>query len=789
MEMKNLEYITPTRAWRKIKASVNLCQPLYIYGISTIGKTELVRQFFSKKRYLYYSIANGEFPTDIPEADEETPTIVILDDLSLLFDHERRQEVIKLILRRDIQLIMLSRCHVPEWLFSIYIKSGFTIIEESDLCLDRNIIMDYFSRNGVTVSEHDVDYIISQTRGNAFAVCYLMRRLKEGMTFDETLFREIRERFISYIEKNIVSQWDSELSDFLTQISVVDEFDEGLAEYITGNKHVGVLLKKVQEIGNFLTKIDNTYTIMPIVLTTLRARAEKNFGKKRINEYMYNAGLYYETHDELLKALALYEKSGSNDRIRELLICNARQNPGVGHYYELKDYYLKLKDEDIEGTPVLMSGVSMIYSMMLQKEKSEYWYNKLKEFVNTSKGGEYREAVSRLAFLDISLAHRGSKNITDILMNACEIFDKLTSIPEFSVTSNLPSVINGGKDFCALTVRDREFISKYGVKIEKLLGRYGKGLMDTALAESLYEKGGDAYEILSLISRARLQIEAGGTWEIALICICLQVRLNLFHGNESAASELLLGFQKCMEEQKFTQLLPNIHAMSCRIALHKGDFGVINKWMEEAPDDENEFYVMNRYIYLTKVRCYIATGDYLRAFALLEKLRYYAELCDRRYIRMEVDLFSAVVKYRMADKGWKKHIIDCLSAANELAFYRVISEKGNAVLPLLEQVRKDATVKTKFNKTWFDTLLEETKKTAQKYPMYLKGNVADIPDFSENGLEVLRLQAQGYSISRIAESLSINVDTVKYHCKQNYRKLGVSGKTEAVLAARNLGIL
>ena len=31
--------------------------------------------------------------------------------------------------------------------------------------------------------------------------------------------------------------------------------------------------------------------------------------------------------------------------------------------------------------------------------------------------------------------------------------------------------------------------------------------------------------------------------------------------------------------------------------------------------------------------------------------------------------------------------------------------------------------------------------------------------------------------------------TVKYHVKENYRKLGVSGKADAVLAARNLGIL
>ena len=78
---------------------------------------------------------------------------------------------------------------------------------------------------------------------------------------------------------------------------------------------------------------------------------------------------------------------------------------------------------------------------------------------------------------------------------------------------------------------------------------------------------------------------------------------------------------------------------------------------------------------------------------------------------------------------------------------------------------------------------------AVRYPVYLKGQLAKAPDFCEAALCVLRLQAEGKSYGQIAEELSIKEATVKYHAKENYRKLGVSGKTDAVLAARNLGIL
>ena len=85
--------------------------------------------------------------------------------------------------------------------------------------------------------------------------------------------------------------------------------------------------------------------------------------------------------------------------------------------------------------------------------------------------------------------------------------------------------------------------------------------------------------------------------------------------------------------------------------------------------------------------------------------------------------------------------------------------------------------------------MEETGKVAVRYPVYLKGQLAKAPDFCEAALSVLRLQAEGKSVGKIAQELSMKEATVKYHAKENYRKLGVSGKADAVLAARNLGIL
>lgn len=43
--------------------------------------------------------------------------------------------------------------------------------------------------------------------------------------------------------------------------------------------------------------------------------------------------------------------------------------------------------------------------------------------------------------------------------------------------------------------------------------KYGKGLVNLALAESFFEKGGDNYEVAMLANKGRMQAEAGGKIE------------------------------------------------------------------------------------------------------------------------------------------------------------------------------------------------------------------------------------------------------------------------------------
>lgn len=788
------EFICPVEAWKKLKAAKYANRTVYIFGATGFGKTELIRRFLGGKKHIYLTCREKEPDLEtIPregERKEKIPLPVVVDDLQFLRSEETRAKIAALTEREDLWLILAGRNPIPGWLLAAHLQEGFLVIGEKDLWLKEDAVKEYLARKGLSVREEDVREMCTVGSGNAYVIQYLTRRLLEGQKYDQSLADEMEQVFEGYLETAVIVQWDSRLLEFLMQVSVVDEFGTELAEMITGNHCVAALIRQAEEMGNFLFEQNGVYKMRPVLLKALRNRADRVYGSGRIREYMYNAGLYYEIHDEIVPALCMYEKCGNQNRIRELLINNARRNPGNGHYYELRRFYLGLSEEEIGSSVILMAGMSMLYSLLFQVEKSEYWYEKLKCYAQSAEGACKREAQSRFAYLEIALPHRGIKNMIGAAKSAFTLLtDKGIVLPEFSVTSNLPSTMNGGKDFCEWSRHDRELAASIGRIMERVLGRYGKGLVKAAVAESQYEKGGDVGEILSLLGRSQMEADAGGTAEIAFASVGIQIRLNLSLGYENAAAQLYDSFEKKVQEQKVSQLMPNMRALQCRLALYEGNAERVQSWMEEAPDEGREFYILERYRYLTKVRCYIFLGEYMKACLLLEKLRYYAEQYERCYIRMEAGMLLAVARYRMGDETWKEIFREVLRSASDYGFIRLISEEGGAVLPLLEQEKKEWQSCAGVDRRWFLTVLEETSRMAVRYPVYLKGQMAERPHFSENALTILRLQADGCSTAEIAGRLDMKTETVRYHIKQNYKKLGVSSRADALLAARNLKIL
>lgn len=785
LEERDGFYVFPERAKAKLRKAYTEKQPVYIYGMVGYGKTALVEQFLEKKKYIYFDAATS------PLACLETlhaQSILVVDNLQFLEDMFVKERLLELIRQPDLWLIFISRSKCPGWLLSAYLKyRNFCTITETDLALSEDEIRKYLKERRIgECGPDDIRFIESYCRGHGLAIRLLCdQALIEGRSgegqdvFDADLFERSRLVFWDYVDREVYQKWDEELIDFIMKVSIVQEFTLELATEISDSARARYYLEEAMSIGNFVTIEKDTYRLEESVVQSMERRRYLKMTQEQIYELYYNAGLYYRMHGQVMQALEMFQKCRHVGQISEILIENAKYNPSITYIYELRKYYLEMDETAVKGRVELIAGLCMIQSLRLDVEKSEYWYSVLQEKERMAEGKTKRLAKSYLAYLDIALPHRGSSNIADLIKkSAALLMNREISLPEFSITSNAPTMMNGGKDFCEWSRRDKELANTLGKIIPLVLGKAGEGLVELALAESSFEKGLDDYEVMRLIAKGQMKADAAGRLEQSYVGAGLMARLHLYNGHPEDARELLVSFRERAAAEEKQKIVWNIENMLCQIAMYTEQKTEVDAWLLQAPDENQEFYCMERYRYLTKVHIYLAMKRYDAANALLQKLLYYARIYGRTYIQMECELLDVLLQKELG-LPWEDHFQKLLSWAESYGFTRVISQEAGMVYRLLK-VKNWAFRDNSYKKRLF----AETEKMAKQYPGYMSFQGKLEEPIEDKALQILKLQALGCSNEVIAEELHISVSTVKYHCRENYRKLGVNGKAAAIAEAR-----
>ena len=213
----------------------------------------------------------------------------------------------------------------------------------------------------------------------------------------------------------------------------------------------------------------------------------------------------------------------------------------------------------------------------------------------------------------------------------------------------------GGKDFCEWSRHDRELAKSIGRLIETVLGKFGKGLINLALAESFFEKGEDSYEIAMLAQKGRIQAESGGKPEQVFVAVGLLAWLSLLNNHLEDAMESLDSFRGNVRHMP--RLLEGVDTLKTQLLLYAGRSSEVAAWMEQAPDEDKEFCTLERDRYITKARVYLATGRKEKTRSILMRLMIYADKRERTFLKIEAGMLLAIAQFRMGEENWQKIII------------------------------------------------------------------------------------------------------------------------------------
>lgn len=759
---------------------------LFLSAPCGCGKTAAARALLQKRRTWTVDAQSTALAlTEVPPACEA----VVVDNLHCLTEPEQQQALSDLIrTREDLHFVLLGRGRAPGFLMPFQFDGTMLTIETALLNFDRATSLRMLESRGIPVEPKEMDAIQRDIKGYPAAMEFLCRRMKDGTPYSAGMLEKVREDLFRYYDEAVYHRFEPALQYLLLDLAPFESFHLELARMVSGNPRAGELLGHIQQDSTMLLFDGlDTYRFWPIFRDFLLWRTRRTLTDEEIRRLYSRGGLYYELHGEPGRALECYAAAEEQNRISELLVKNAELHPGVGHYREMQDYYFSLPREEILRSPSLMCGMSMLTAMCLDYEASEEWYRELRSYgARLGRGDpELRTVQGRLAYLDIALPQRGSRGMVEVIAGVFRVMtDRKLPVPSFSVTSTLPSIMNGGKDFCEWSKQDELLYATMRRPVETVLGRDGVGLADCAICESKFEKGADvSARLLTLMSRLG-EIQARGTPDIEFALTGLLARVQVSEGRAAAALESVKNLRERFREAGELRFLPNIDAMLCRIHLYLGDLAEAGNWMrEKAPGSGGRLWAMWRYQYFTKAMVQITDGECAAALALLEQLRPYCEQCGRVMDGIYLRTLSALCRCRLNDGSWREELGGALESSREYRFIRPIAQYGAALLPLLQECGWEGDAE------FLGEVTAAARAQAVLYPRLLHQQLQPLAQLSAAEAEVLRLVCEDLSNQEIGEILEIRLPTVKTHVSRILRKLGVSRRSEARAAAEKLHLL
>ena len=750
------------------------------------GKTVLADALLHGQNVLRQSAADPDCA--IPPSEQDWD-ILLIDDLQLMQEEAGQQALCELIRSSpERRFVLLSRGVPPGCLTAFQYTGLMTVLEADDLLFDEGDVRRLFQLSEVNVTDSEIDGILKESVGYPLGVAITARCMSPNKPWTPELVARVFHEMFLYFETAIYRRFDLPVRRFLLELAPFESFDLEMARMVSGDPRAGERLDWIFRYTTMLRYDDcQRFHFWSGFRAFLLWEMEREYTEEKRKALISRGGLYYELKEDYAHALECYTSGGDHSKVSELLVRNAELHPGMGHYAEMEKYYRSLPEAEILASPSLMQGMSMLCALAADYEGSERWYQALSQFARsrTKSDAAGRQARGRLAWLDISLPQRGVTDLTAIIPSAYRLLvNKEVTLPAFSVTSALPSIMNGGKDFSEWSRRDDLLYQTIRVPVEAILGRDGVGLPDCAIAESKFEKGEDiTARMLSLMSRLG-EIQRDGTPDIEFAAVGLLARSQLAAGHSQDARRTLESLWQRFAEGGQSRFLPNLDAMLCRVDLRTGDTDAVDSWYrEKAPRDPLSINIMKRYQYFTQAMAELAQGRPEAALLTLAPLEPYCVTCQRKMDHTTLLLLRAVAQYRLKDEAWRQSLTDALHIAPGLGFIRPVSCCGAALLPLLQALPSPE------EESWYRQVVAFARVQAARYPYFLEPPLPPGEEMTAAELQVLRLLCADKSNAEIGHILDIKLPTVKPHVSHILTKLNVSRRSEAKTAARRLWLV
>ncbi len=721
-------------------------------------------------------------------AYESEECALVLDDLHTITNEEILKSLPYVIRRlpRSITVLMLSRNSLPAPFAALNEQGRISFIGSSELAFSSTEIRKHFANYGRFITELEAEKIYDYTEGwvialNTIAVSGNIDMSCEGQAMSIGRF----------IEENIWNKLDAGLCDFLMLTSIPDTFSLELCEYLTESEKCRQNLNTLLAGNINISVIGAEYRYHNLFLEFLREKLEQSdFDKHLLNKKVAE---YYLKMGDFLTAKRYAVKSGDLGIIAQTIL----------KFYSMKTFSL---DEYVEFNK--LHNLQELPEEICRKMPFLYVPYIFFSYAN----GNIRKVCENLdklypMFPAIAAAHpEVMEHVNGIVMLDCRIaikdlrshFQKLPAITQQHIdlqsptfTFQMPFLHRCARDFYELT--DPQLKNDM-VEVSKNIIKQNVNIMFTGAEAGLMMERNRLQDALAAALSLREAVNMSMTPEFvyAVYILIAEIYLQSYQKEKYAAAIKTLN--NYIKDSSAEYLQKNVSAYEARTAILNGDRTAAVKWLDNyyvTEDSFDKFYKIFRNF--TTARAYILLMQIDKAVYALNKIKMLAQDYDRLLDIAEADVLLSIAEW---SSGKKKEAQTRLSGVlvtlQPSGFIRVIANEGKAILPILSSVMKKLQADGRHPES-LTRFAKEVYLAAYEQAKHFKGltysRESGPVKLSSQQKLVLELLAKGYKFTQIVEETGLSLNTIRTHAKKAYLKLDANNSLDAVVRARQLGLL
>lgn len=724
-------------------------------------------------------------------APPERRYVLVLDDLHLIANQEIVKSLPSVLNRLPgaCSVVMLSRADLPdEW---AELGGGPAVFCADDVRFTADEVRAYFDSVGLFLTPDETRLVYAATEGWAIGVAALAKSGPSPRASSHYLFA-------SYFEEQVWSTWDENLRAFCLATSVADSFDPDLAALLSGRDDAREVMDSLARSNTFLSRLyGDTYRYHHLFQDFLRDKALAD-GIDRA-ALCKRAAEHFRTHGDYTRALRFWLESGEFHGMDTYLLLFLFEN-NRGSVADYADFLRTLEieslaDDAYRACPPLRVLAAWYTYLTSQREAYEHHMDEL-----------YRTlpliAVSDSRFVEFVILAYSVDHRTTIVEKAKKfsMFSRFVKrfTPEglataiASFTHNLPYPHRSNLDYSAIALEEGG-MDLLGRTFAQLLGAEWSYIYPLMPACFAYERNrlDEALDGFDEAWRALVPENK----EDGRICILLMRHAALWQMADDGAQAALEELSSFVE-QKAPYFLPNLKAYRTKLRLSDADKRAAGTWMDEYfVTDAERIELVRVFQHFITARSLIVLGRTGEAECLLGRL-----LAFGREFRRPLDVGEAgtLLAALLWARGKKKEAVDALEEALEAlapyGYVRVVADEGAAIEPVLKSLAS-RVARSDYAGPLARAFVQEAFLAAHDRSRRFRGVCANLArsdkpvKLSKQQKCILELLARGYRNAEIAEQAGLSVPTVKSHIQAAYRKLDAHSAPDAVLKARELGLI